>query len=134
MIKEGNISEIEEVNHLLNSFNYNITKESLTNNKFMHILIFDNYKGVLVYDYIYDRIEIEYIVVKRECRRQGIATKLLKFMESQYSNIKNITLEVSENNENAIKFYERNGFIKVAVRKKYYENKDGFLMMKKFGD
>lgn len=134
MIKECSAFELPEVNNLLKTFNYKITKECLNNNKFMHILIFEDCKGILIYDYIYDRIEIEYIIVKSQYRRKGIATKLLKFMELQYNNIKNITLEVNESNEAAIKFYEQSGFMKVAVRKNYYEAQNGFLMIKKIGD
>ena len=44
---------------------------------------------------------------------------------------KSITLEVREDNIPAIKLYEKNGFIKKAKRKGYYNGIDGFLMERK---
>ena len=44
---------------------------------------------------------------------------------------KDITLEVREDNTYAIKVYEKNGFIKTATRKGYYNGVDGILMERK---
>ena len=66
-------------------------------------------KGILVYELIYDRAEIDYIIVDENYRRKGIATKLLNYLETN-NNLYNITLEVRESNIDAIKFYEKNGF------------------------
>jgi len=44
-----------------------------------------------------------------------------------------ITLEVNEKNLTAIHIYEKYGFEKVGIRKKYYENKyDAYIMTKYF--
>ena len=56
----------------------------------------------------------------------GIYKYLIDFARN--NNIYNITLEVDENNINAIKLYEKCGFIKKAIRKNYYNNSDGILM------
>lgn len=134
------IREIEEkdyvlVNNLLNAFNYNLDKESF-NNDFLKSLVYeeDFIKGVLVYQYLYDRIEIDYIIVDTKYRNLGVATKLLNFIENKYNNIKNITLEVRESNEEAIRFYLKNGFKEVAKRKNYYKDEDGILMIKNLGE
>jgi len=134
------IREIEEkdfifVNNLLNTFNYKIDKESF-NNDFLKVLVYeeDLIKGILVYQFLYDRIEIDYIVVDNEYRQLGIATKLLNFIENKYKNIKNITLEVRESNKIAINFYLKNGFKEVTKRKNYYKDEDGILMIKNLGE
>ncbi|MBR6690379.1 MAG: GNAT family N-acetyltransferase [Bacilli bacterium] len=134
------IREIEEkdfifVNNLLNTFNYKIDKESF-NNDFLKVLVYeeDLIKGILVYQYLYDRIEIDYIVIDNEYRQLGIATKLLNFIENKYKNIKNITLEVRESNKKAINFYLKNGFKEVTKRKNYYKDEDGILMIKNLGE
>ena len=41
---------------------------------------------------------------------------------------KNITLEVKEDNEPAIKLYKKHGFEQTATREGYYNGVDGLLM------
>jgi len=132
MIREINIDDIEEINKLLKTFNFELANNSLDDG-FLRVIIYieDTIKGVLVYDLIYDRIEIEYIIVDNKYRRLGIATKLLNYLETNNENIDNITLEVRESNNNAIKFYKKNGFKEAAYRKNYYRNENGILMIKK---
>ena len=129
MIRKLYLSDIEVVNKYLKNFNYELTKETL-NREFLNVIVYEEngIKGVLVYSLIYDRIEIDYIVVDKNYRRLGIATKLLKYIET--NDVKNITLEVRESNIPAIRFYEKNGFIKSAIRKNYYKDENGILMIK----
>ena len=88
--------------------------------------------GFINYDIIYDKSEIEYIYVLEEYRRQNIASKLLNQMieELNQKNIKNITLEVNENNKAAINFYKKFLFKEVAVRKNYYKDGNALLMLR----
>ena len=46
------------------------------------------------------------------------------------NNIKNITLEVKEDNIAAINLYKKYGFKKVSTREKYYDGINGILMEK----
>ena len=133
MINDLKKEQLDEVNRLLSKFKYNITLDTF-NNDFFRCLIYyeDGIKGVIVYDLIYDRIEIEYIIVHEECRKQGIGSKLLNELEK--NNIKNITLEVRESNITAIEFYQKNGYRIEAVRKNYYGTENGYLMLKELGD
>ncbi len=135
MIREFNLNEINEIDSLLKPFNYNLEK-NLKNNIFLKGLVYidEIIMGVLIYDLIYDRIEIEYIIVHSDYRRQGIATKLLNNLIDNNKNRSNITLEVRSSNVPAIKLYENNGFDKVAIRKNYYGNEDAILMMRKVGE
>ncbi len=131
MIRSITDKDLFEVNNLLQIFNVEY-KES---KDFTNILVYEeNGKiiGVLVYSLIYDRIEIEYIVVNDKYKKLGIGSKLLKYIEK--SGIKNITLEVRESNGVAINFYKKNGYEIVATRKNYYKDENGYLMIKKLGE
>ena len=83
--------------------------------------------GFISISIIYERCEINYIAVKEEYRRKGIAQKLFDYINH---NFQNISLEVRKDNEKAINFYKKNGFKIVATRKNYYGNIDGYLMVK----
>lgn len=135
MIREVEEKDLKYANELLKNFNYTLAKESF-NNDFLKVLVYeeDLIKGILVYQYLYDRIEIDYIIVDNKYRKQGIASKLLKHMEYQHINIDNITLEVRESNKEAINFYKKNGFKEVTKRKNYYKDEDGILMIKNLGE
>jgi len=85
-------------------------------------------EGIIVYDYIVDRLEIDYIVVDEKYRNNGIASNLLSYLIEKYNC--GISLEVKSNNEAAIKLYEKYGFYKAAIRKKYYGNIDAILMIR----
>lgn len=133
MIRELKLSELNEVNLLLETFNYKITEDTFSNPFFKCLVYFEDViKGVVVYDFLYDRVEIEYICVDNQYKKLGIGTKLLKEIEKL--NIKNITLEVKESNEIAINFYKKNDFKIVAIREKYYGNENGYLMIKELGE
>jgi ribosomal-protein-alanine N-acetyltransferase len=133
MIRELTKNDLEEVNILLSSFNYSITEETF-NSVFFKSLVYvdDKIKGVIVYSLIYDRIEIEYIIVDENYRKSKIGTKLIGKLEKE--NAKNITLEVRKSNETAINFYKNNGFRIEAIRKNYYKDEDGYLMLKELGE
>lgn len=133
MIRKLQINDLEEANVLLSNFNYKLTESDL-NKVFFNCLVSVDEKinGIIVYNLLYDRIEIEYIIVPGECRKKGIGSKLLSEIEKE--NINNITLEVRESNKEAINFYKRNGYKIEAIRKNYYGNKDGYLMMKEIGE
>lgn len=134
MIRELEEKDFIKVNELLKDFNYELNKESFDND-FLKTLVYEDgfIKGVLVYQYIYNRAEIDYIIVDNNYRKLGIATKLLKYLEDSYK-LDNITLEVRESNKEAINFYLKNGFKEVTRRKNYYKDEDGILMIKNLGE
>lgn len=135
MIRKIEENDYITANNLLKTFNYNLDKKSF-NNDFLKVLVYeeDFIKGILIYRYLYDRIEIDYIIVDNKYRNLGIATKLLQYIEQKYTNIHNITLEVRESNLVAINFYLKNGFKEVTKRKNYYNDEDGILMIKNLGE
>lgn len=121
--------DLNIINEFLKNFNTSIEEIGV----FSNYLIYkekDSVVGFLNYDLIYDRIEIDYIYVNPEYRKQGIASKLFDYMVENSKNIKNITLEVRKSNINAINFYKKHGFEEVAIRENYYGSEDGILMVK----
>ena len=88
--------------------------------------------GFINIDIIYEKAEIEYIYVVEKWRKNKIATKLLEKAEKDLINkrVSTITLEVNVNNFSAFKFYEKNEYKKINIRKHYYGNDDAYLMLK----
>ena len=85
-----------------------------------------------MYDLIYERCEIEYIAVKKEYRNKKIASKLLEYVinDCKLNNIVNISLEVNVNNISAINLYKKFSFKIEAIREKYFNNDDAYLMVR----
>ena len=133
MIRELVKEDLTLVNELLKQFNYKITEESFKN-VFYNVWVYieKSIKGVLVFQKIYDRVEIEYIIVDKKVRNLGIGTKFIDKLSKL--NIQNITLEVRESNKVAINFYKKNNFEIAAIRKNYYGSENGFLMIRKIGE
>ncbi len=79
------------------------------------------YAGVQI---ILDEGYITNVAVRPECRRQGIAAKLLQvFLDFAKANqLAFLTLEVRASNYDAIALYGSRGFRSVGRRKNYYEH------------
>lgn len=119
----------------VDNFTYKLTRNEFSTNPYLKILTYvekDKIIGFLLYSLIYDRIEIEQFEVTTKERRKGIGNKLLNYLVEKYQdkNIKNITLEVKEDNIVAINLYKKYGFKKVSTREKYYDGINGILMEK----
>lgn len=84
--------------------------------------------GYIYYSDIYDRAEINQIEIEISHRNCGKGFKLLNKMIELVD--KSISLEVREDNIPAIKLYEKCGFRAQAIRKNYYQEKDGILMVR----
>jgi len=129
------IYELTNLDELDNSFiSKEYIKEELSNNPFGKVLVLkeDEIIGYIYYSDIYDRAEInqfEIDSIHRNCRKGDL---LLKYLINLVK--KDITLEVREDNTPAIHVYEKNGFIKRAIRKGYYNGIDGILMERKYKD
>jgi ribosomal-protein-alanine N-acetyltransferase len=69
-----------------------------------------------------DEAEILSIGTSPAYRKRGLASKIYNLIEGRFLQlgIKNLHLEVAENNDPAIKLYEKLGFERVGVRKNYY--------------
>ena len=93
------------------------------------------YAGVQV---VLDEGYITNVAVRPECRKQGIAGKLLQvFLDFAAANqLAFLTLEVRASNYDAIALYGSHGFRGVGRRKNYYEHpkEDAIIMTREFGD
>ena len=71
------------------------------------------------------------IAVRADSRGRGIGTLLMSELISRARmlGVKYMTLEVRDNNENAIKLYKSFGFTVEGIRKKYYNNVHDALIM-----
>ena len=76
------------------------------------------------------------MAVRPECRRNGIAGKLLQvFLDfGQANHLAFLTLEVRASNYDAIALYGSRGFRSVGRRKHYYEHpkEDAIILTKEF--
>ena len=91
------------------------------------------YAGLQV---VLDEGYITNIAVRPECRKQGIAGKLLQvFLDFAEANkLAFLTLEVRASNHTAIMLYGSRGFRSVGRRKNYYEHpkEDAIIMTREF--
>ena len=105
-------------------------------NPFCKCIVYDdiNIKGAIFFEEIYEKVDIDYVIVNNNYRRKGVASKLLEYLIDYCKEkcISNITLEVNENNIAAINLYKKYGFETAATRKNYYKEEDGLLMIRKF--
>ena len=119
------LKEVNDLNLVNNLSDYQVSFNQF--NQVLGFFLNDNLIGFVDYSIIYDRLEINYIFVKEEYRKQKVAYRLLKYIIDNY-NYQNITLEVNINNIPAINLYQKLGFKIVATRPKYYNGVDGYLM------
>ena len=121
--------DINDLNEIFNQYkdNYKPIVNEFT--KIYTYEIDNDVVGFIIFSIMYEKCEIIDIYVKDNYRRKGIAISLINEIIKDYD-IENITLEVSSINDSAINLYEKVGFKKVAIRKNYYDNCDGILMLK----
>lgn len=137
-IMQMTLSDLDNISSTLQTcfddfWNYNILKSELENpnSKYIVAKMEETIIGFAGIIDTLDQMEITNIVVRKDMRNKGIGNILLnKLIQLSKGNQKNtIFLEVNSNNLNAIKLYEKNGFKKVGLRKKYYNNTDDAILM-----
>lgn len=81
---------------------------------------------------IFDEAHIMNVAVKKEFRRNGIATEIIAFMKAyaKENNVLQMFLEVRKSNFSAQELYKKQGFATMSVRKNYYSdtNEDALIM------
>lgn len=112
----------------------NLLKEEIKNPASV-ILIAEGKKEILGYligKFILDEGELLRIGVKTQYQRRGLGKKLLKdfFELAKSKGIKEIFLEVSEENKIALSLYQKMGFMPYNFRKNYYGKESAILMKK----
>ena len=81
-------------------------------------------QGYLFAVLIPDEAHLGNLAVHPDARRRGIARLLLDelFRDARRAGVRRVTLEVRESNQAARKFYYKNDFIDIAIRKNYYRS------------
>ena len=96
----------------------------------------DNVAGYAGLQAVLDEGYITNVAVRPDCRRKGIAGKLLQvFLDFAKGNhLAFLSLEVRASNYDAIALYGSRGFRSVGRRKNYYEHprEDAIIMTKEF--
>jgi len=89
--------------------------------------------GICVLQVVIDEAQIHYFVVKKDFRKKGFGSHLMRFLinKCQKLNINKLLLEVSRDNVTAENFYGRFDFITVGMRKNYYKNGSDALLKEK---
>lgn len=135
----------EHLTEMFDDFwNYEIFFEEIVNttssylvakldNSFPHFTQKTNIIGFAGIKQIMDEANIMNIVVRKDMRNLGIATKLLEALceFSAKKGCTSITLEVNENNLPAIHLYKKQNFQMIGKRKKYYHGIDDAIIMTK---
>jgi ribosomal-protein-alanine N-acetyltransferase len=88
--------------------------------------------GYVVYLRVLDEMHLHNIAVRRDQRRQGIASRLLEeaLRRSRVEGAQSVTLEVRQSNLPAKSFYKKLGFFVGGVRRGYYtDTGDDALIM-----
>lgn len=136
-IEKMNKNHLEEIKENLETefddfWNYNILKEELSSDSSKYIVAIskDEVIGFAGIKFALDQVDIMNIVTRKDYRNKGVGTLLLRELISICKEFKAnyIFLEVSEDNEPAIKLYKKLGFENVGIRKNYYKDKNGIVM------
>ena len=135
------VNDLESIKDILftefdDFWTYNVFKEEILNPNSQYIVakIDNNIVGFAGIWKAVDVIHITNIVTKKDLRNKGIGSILLDNLiklSCKMEDVTSITLEVNENNLPAINLYEKYGFKKVGLRKKYYNNQNNALLMTK---
>ena len=101
------------------------------------VILYEEDHVLLGYAVLYhaaDEGEVASVGVRRSARRRGIGRLLLQelLVQGSENGVSRFFLEVRESNVPAQSLYEAMGFLRVGVRKDFYEHprEDAFLMMR----
>ena len=87
--------------------------------------------GFVDYWITFDSATVCQICINTACRKVGLGSRLMQevISDCKANKVRNITLEVRQNNEPAINFYKKFGFAQVLIKEKYYTNGDNAIYM-----
>ena len=126
-ISEVTVKDLPKINELENQLNLNKTKfnffnQTLSNEnfKFIKLVLEKKIIGFLQFSLNKSECDIISIGIIHKFQKMGYGQLLVEYLKSL--NLKNIFVEVSVNNENAIMFYQKLNFFKIGLRKNYYKN------------
>lgn len=115
-------------------WNFNVFLSELNNENSTYFVVKSDAQEIIAFAGVwndgFDR-HVTNIVTKKNKRKLGIASKLLKqLIEYSKENKSNsLTLEVNENNIPAIMLYKKYNFKEVGIRKHYYSQNENAIIM-----
>ena len=138
-MQEGDLNSVLEIESL--SFHDPWNKEAmlyeLHENPFSYYWVIETEEKVIGFIGLwitFDSAQITNIAIHPDYRHQGYGQLLMNqaISEAQKKYAEYLTLEVRVSNENAIRFYEKNGFMNVTTKKGYYQDnyEDAYYMVK----
>ena len=134
MIRLANKNDLNKINEIglqiKEDFNKKYDIENFLNLDYGKIYVYEENESVIGFIQLeehYEILDIINIAVDKENHNKNIGTKLIEF-STKDTKAEKIMLEVRESNISAIKLYEKNGFVEINRRKKYYGNEDAIIM------
>ena len=108
----------------------------MTENKVARYLVIEEAGEIVAFagaHIILDQAHVTNIAVRQDCRGRGLGRMITRSLMQYASNLgaEYLTLEVRQSNVKAQNLYKSLGFVKVNVRKRYYEDtgEDAWLMV-----
>ena len=108
----------------------------MTENKVARYLVIEEAGEIIAFagaHIILDQAHVTNIAVRQDCRGRGLGRMITRALMQYASNLgaEYLTLEVRQSNVTAQNLYKSLGFVKVNVRKRYYEDtgEDAWLMV-----
>ncbi len=135
---EMNYSDLESIKDILidefdDFWSYTTLKDEFSSSTSKYFVIKKNnivlgFCGIKI---ITDFAEIMNIVIKKDSRGLGLSNFLLEntISKCRELNLKSINLDVNVENTIAINLYKKYNFVKVGIRKKYYNNVSDAILM-----
>lgn len=135
---EMNYSDLESIKDILidefdDFWSYTTLKDEFSSSTSKYFVIKKNnivlgFCGIKI---ITNFAEIMNIVIKKDSRGLGLSNFLLENTISKCKelNLKSINLDVNVENTIAINLYKKYNFVKVGIRKKYYNNVSDAILM-----
>ena len=135
-ISEVKLHDLIKINELENQLNLNKTKL----NFFNQILLHENFRfvklisdrqiiGFLLFSWNKSDCDIISIGIVKKLQKMNYGKRLIEYVKNL--NFKNIYVEVSENNKDAIIFYQKLNFLKIGLRKNYYKKQNSNAILLK---
>ena len=132
---EVTAKDLSKINELEKELDLNKTQLNFFNQislnknfKFIKLILDRQIIGFLQFSWNKTDCDIISIGVIKKFQKKNYGKQLVEYLK--YLNFKNIYVEVSANNINALMFYQRLNFRKIGLRKNYYkkEKSDGILL------
>ena len=132
---EVTAKDLSKINELEKELDLNKTQLNFFNQislnknfKFIKLILDRQIIGFLQFSWNKTDCDIISIGVIKKFQKKNYGKQLVEYLK--YLNFKNIYVEVSANNINALMFYQRLNFRKIGLRKNYYkkEKSDGIVL------